>query len=268
VTLNASDALSGVTVVEYSLDGGAWTPYASPVPVSGDGQHELLYRATDAAGNVETLKSAIIKIDSVRPTVIVSGLADGQLYGDSQDVRVTFQAVDPLSGIASTIGTLDGNPYASGTLQAMFELYLGLHELTVTATDNAGNSTTTTVRFFVTTSLRDMQFLLDRFKATSWLSANAHKKLSNKLTAARQAEADGNDTRAINLLKQFKALAADTALVPNAEVRATLIRDADAMIIRLGGSPTYAGVKANEGKRFGVAGRLPGDETRLHRDGF
>ncbi len=268
VTLSAADAGSGVTAVQWSLDGGAWTPYTAPVAVTGDGQHELLYRATDAAGNTETLKSAIIKIDSARPTVIVSGLAQGQLYGDSQDVRVTFQAADPLSGIASTVGTLDGNPYASGTLQAMFELYLGLHELNVTATDRAGNVTTTTVRFFVTTSFRDMQFLLDRFKATSWLSANAHKKLSNKLTAARQAEADGNDTRAINLLKQFKALAADTALVPNAEVRAVLIRDADAMIVRLGGSPTHAGIKANGGNRFGIAGRLPEDVTRLYRDRF
>ena len=63
-------------------------------------------------------------------------------------------------------------PYANNTLQAMFELSLGLHELTVTATDKAGNQTTSSVRFFVTTSFRDMQNLLDRFKATSWLSAN------------------------------------------------------------------------------------------------
>ncbi|HEX6683052.1 MAG TPA: hypothetical protein VF062_09670, partial [Candidatus Limnocylindrales bacterium] len=216
------------------------TPYTAPVPVSGDGEHELLYRATDAAGNVETLKSAILKIDGVRPTVIVSGLADGQLYGDSQDVRVTFQAVDPLSGIASTIGTLDGRSYQSGTLQAMFELNLGLHELVVTATDNAGNVTTTSVRFFVSTSLRDMQALLDRFKATGWLSANAHKQLTAKLSAARKAEAAGNDAKAIVQLKAFRALAADAALVPNEEVRAVLVRDADAMIARLGGSPNAA----------------------------
>ena len=95
VVLAATDAGAGVAKLEWSLDGGSWTPYTEPVNISGDGQHELLYRATDGAGNVETLKSAILKIDGNQPTVIVAGLADGQLYGDSQDVRVTFQAVDP-----------------------------------------------------------------------------------------------------------------------------------------------------------------------------
>ena len=53
----------------------------------------------------------------------------------------------------------------------MYELNLGLHELVVTATDKAGNQTTSNVRFFVTTSFRDMQNLHDRFKATGRLSA-------------------------------------------------------------------------------------------------
>jgi len=266
VTLAAGDAGSGVTGTQWSLDGGPWTPYTAPVSVAGNGEHELLYRSIDAAGNVETLKSAILKIDGVRPTVIVSGLADGQLYGDSQDVRVTFQAVDPLSGVASTLATLDGSPYASGTLQAMFELDLGLHELVVTATDKAGNVTVANVRFFVTTSFRDMQFLLDRFKATSWLSANAHKKLKAKLDAARLAEAGGNDAKAINQLLAFRALALDPVLVTNTEVRDVLVRDADAMITRLGGTPpSAAGLKANSGNALRGTGRLDEDATRLNR---
>ena len=105
VTLAATDAGAGVATMEWSLDGGPWTPYTGPVTVSGNGPHELLYRATDGAGNVETLKSAIIQIDADAPTVLVSGLADGQLYGDSQDVRVSWQAVDPLSGLRSVVGT-------------------------------------------------------------------------------------------------------------------------------------------------------------------
>ena len=111
VTLTSTDAGSGVGELEYSLDGGAWTPYTAPVDVTGDGEHDLRYRATDAAGNVETIKSAVITIDATKPTLLVGGLADGQLYGDSQDVRVTFQAVDPTSGIRSVVGTLDGRAY-------------------------------------------------------------------------------------------------------------------------------------------------------------
>jgi cytochrome c len=220
------------------------------VDISGDGQHELLYRATDRAGNAESLRSAVVRIDGTKPTLLVSGLADGQLYGDSQDVRVSWQAVDPTSGIATTSATLDGRPYANGALLALYELPLGLHELTATATDKAGNSTSTTVRFYNATSFRDMQNLLDRFKATGRLSTKAHKQLSAKLAAVRASEAAGNDRRAAQQLTAFKALAGDTALVTDADVRAALVRDADAMIARLGGTAK-------------VAGRLAGDPTRI-----
>ncbi|NJC16218.1 PKD repeat protein/glucose/arabinose dehydrogenase/type 1 glutamine amidotransferase [Micromonospora profundi] len=264
VVLTSTDAGSGVKSVEWSLDGGAWTPYSEPIEVTGDGQHELLFRSTDKAGNAETLKSAVLRIDGTKPTLLVSGIADGQLYGDSQDVRVSWQAVDPTSGIASVVGTLDGKAYASGTLQAMYELPLGLHELTVTATDKAGNKTTSAVRFFVTTSFRDMQNLLDRFKATGRLSAKAHKDLTKKLDAVRKAEAAGNDNKALKELDAFRKLAADTKLVTEAEIRDVLVRDADAMTVRLGGTPaSNAGVKANKGKPVKGAGRLGDDVTRL-----
>jgi len=233
------------------------------VDVTGDAGHELLYRATDNAGNVETVKSAVLTIDATKPILLVGGIADGQLYGDSQDVRVTFQAVDPTSGVKSVVGTLDGRAYQNNTLQAMYELNLGMHELVVTATDQAGNQTTSNVRFFVTTSLRDMQNLHDRFKATGRLSAQAHRQLSNRLTAIRQAEAGGNDARAIRLLGAYKELVADPALVTDPEVRAALTRDADAMIVRLGGQPGAAGAAANGGKPLTGTGRLPGDPTTV-----
>ncbi|MEV0807535.1 ThuA domain-containing protein [Micromonospora sp. NPDC050200] len=265
VVLTSTDAGSGVKLLEWSLDGGAWTAYTAPVEVTGDGAHELLYRATDAAGNVETLKSAVVRIDGTKPTLLVSGIADGQLYGDSQDVRMSWQAVDPTSGIKTTTGVLDGRSYANNTLQAMYELPLGLHELTVTATDRAGNATTSTVRFFVTTSFRDMQNLLDRFKATGRLSTKAHQQLSSKLGAARTAEAAGNDATAVKLLTEFRTLVAKPGLIGEAEIRDVLTRDADAMIVRLGGEATRAGVTANDGRPVQGAGRLADDPTRIAR---
>ncbi|MFF5217139.1 ThuA domain-containing protein [Micromonospora sp. NPDC000442] len=263
VVLTSTDAGSGVALLEWSLDGGDWTPYTEPIEISGDGDHELLYRATDTAGNAETLKAAVVRIDGTKPTLLVSGIADGQLYGDSQDVRVSWQAVDPTSGIATVVGQLNDRPYVSGTLQAMYELPLGLHELTVTATDKAGNATSTTVRFFVTTSFRDMQNLLDRFKATGRLTNKAYNQLSKRLSNARTAEAAGNDKRAINQLTAFRTLAGDAELVGEAEIRDVLIRDADAMIVRLGGSASKAGVRANDGESVKGTGRLGGDPTRL-----
>ena len=172
-----------------------------------------------------------------------------------------------VSGIRSVTGSLDGGAYTSGTLQAMYELDLGMHELVVVGTDNAGNATTSTVRFFVTTSFRDMQNLLDRFKATSRLTNKAYTQLSDQLAKARKAEANGNDAKALKELATFRGLLT-AKLVPEAEVRDTLIRDADAMTVRLGGTPPdNAGVKANAGTSLKGTGRLDEDPNRLKKNG-
>jgi regulation of enolase protein 1 (concanavalin A-like superfamily) len=235
VTLSTVDAVSGVAGTEYALDGGAWTPYTQPVNVTGDGTHTLAYRSTDQAGNLEAQKAATIKIDATRPTVLISGIADRQIYGDSQDLRISWQAVDSTSGLKTVTGTLDGNAYLSGTLQSLFELGLGIHSLSVTAVDRAGNQTVQTVTFGVDTSFRDMANLIDRFRAVGWLSQASAKKLQAQLTKARTAEASGNDAKAVRELRTFRDLATDAATVPMAEVRQVLARDTDAMIAKLSG---------------------------------
>jgi cytochrome c len=233
VTLSAADDTSGVAGTEYSVDGGAWTPYTGPVDVSGDGTHTVAYRSSDKAGNAETEKAATIKIDGTLPTVLVSGIADGQVYGDSQDLRISWQAVDTTSGVRTLRGTLDGAGYNSGVLQALYELPLGTHALKVTAVDNAGNRTVQTVTFGITTSTRDLANLVDRFHAVGWLNQATANALQSQLTKARKAEANGNDAKTITLLRKFRTTATDPATVPVAEVRQALARDTDAMIARL-----------------------------------
>jgi PKD repeat protein/type 1 glutamine amidotransferase len=256
VTLSAADATSGLAATEYKLDDGAWTPYTEPVNVSGDGEHTVLYRSTDQAGNVETDKAATVKIDASGPTVLVSGVADGQLYGDSQDVRIGWQATDATSGLQTVSGTLDDRPFLSGTLQALYELSLGRHRIAVTATDKAGNQTSVPVEFFTATSLRDMANLIDRFRATGRLTQATANKLQNQLTKARLAEATGKDARAIKELEKFKTM---TAAVSGTEVTDTLVRDANAMIVRLGGTP--AGLRPSEVKALQGTGWVKGDAT-------
>jgi PKD repeat protein len=63
VTLSAADdAGSGVAATEYRVDGGAWTAYSAPFTVSRNGTHVVEYRSTDRAGNVESVRSATLKI--------------------------------------------------------------------------------------------------------------------------------------------------------------------------------------------------------------
>jgi len=53
--LTASDATSGVAMTEYRIDDGVWVPYnlLDPPVVSALGAHEVSFRSTDVAGNVE-----------------------------------------------------------------------------------------------------------------------------------------------------------------------------------------------------------------------
>ncbi|TBN56436.1 alfa-L-rhamnosidase [Glaciihabitans arcticus] len=59
ITINATDAASGVALTEYSVDGAAFVTLPSAnrtITVTGGGGHVLRFRSTDAAGNVEETK--------------------------------------------------------------------------------------------------------------------------------------------------------------------------------------------------------------------
>lgn len=63
VTLSATDAGgSGVDRTEYSLDGGPYLAYTTPVIVDALGYHTLAHRATDKAGNTSAAKQVSFTI--------------------------------------------------------------------------------------------------------------------------------------------------------------------------------------------------------------
>ncbi|APU16158.1 ThuA domain-containing protein [Actinoalloteichus fjordicus] len=230
VELTASDEGSGVARTEWSLDGGDWTAYTEPVTVTGEGPHSVLYRTVDVAGNVEDEKAATILIDPTAPTLLVAGVADGRVYGDATDLVLSWHAEDATSGIDSVVGTLNSTELASGEYVPLHRLSLGIQELSVTATDRAGNTTEQSVSFATTTSTRDISQLIDRFRATNRLSLTATTQLRTQLTTARLAEAGGDDFATIAELQTLQTLVGDTSLVTAGDVRSTLDRDIQAVI--------------------------------------
>jgi beta-xylosidase len=62
VTLAAADAHSGVTGLEYRLDGGSWRAYGGPFTVAAVGGHIVEHRARDRAGNLENAREATFGI--------------------------------------------------------------------------------------------------------------------------------------------------------------------------------------------------------------
>jgi hypothetical protein len=81
VTLNPTDAGSGVSDTLYQVDGGTaqhGTSVLIPAPSNGsnDGTHTVSFQSVDAAGNVETPHSVTVKIDATPPACASCSAAD------------------------------------------------------------------------------------------------------------------------------------------------------------------------------------------------
>jgi hypothetical protein len=74
VVLTAS-AGAGVLATEFSLDGGAFQPYAGPLAVAALGEHAIEYRSTAADGAIETAKKASFTVVAPPPACAEPHLA-------------------------------------------------------------------------------------------------------------------------------------------------------------------------------------------------
>jgi len=152
LSLSAADPVSGGTasgieVIEYDIDSGAFEVYTSSFGLSA-GIRSVYYRSRDKAGNEEPASSAVFHVDGANPLTSfnISGqpyIVDGTHYVTSQSV-LSFAAVDPLtdgvaSGVLITKYRLDGGAWqvytASITIPAE-----GLHKLDYYSIDNVQNA--------------------------------------------------------------------------------------------------------------------------------
>jgi len=103
------DGNADVAGTYYTLDGGAKQTYSSSFTVSGAGTHTIAFWSVDQAGNVETVKSQSISIDTAAPstTGTMSGTqsSSGSYIGSA---TVTLAASDAISGVGATYYTIDG----------------------------------------------------------------------------------------------------------------------------------------------------------------
>lgn len=107
LTLEATDAMSGVDYIEYKIDSAAWITYSAPFNVSDFGSHTVHYRSIDLVGNVEGTQTVWIVVNATSLTY--SGDTTGQ-YSDPVTVEATLidmASQQPISSktITFTIGT-------------------------------------------------------------------------------------------------------------------------------------------------------------------
>jgi hypothetical protein len=141
VAVTGTDAHSGVERVEWQLDGGAsQNSTANPrtVTVSGDGQHSLLSRVRDVAGNISGWKTSTIRIDATAPR---NTTPTGSSAWRATPYTVVLSGEDDVSGLFEMRYRIDGGAVSSGpsgVLQATVT-GTGSHTLTTWAVDLAGN---------------------------------------------------------------------------------------------------------------------------------
>lgn len=121
-------------IVESALNG---EPYQGGL-ITADGVYQLTVAVTDQAGNT-TDQFLEFVVDQTKPVIQVTGIVpDG-----ANQAPVTPQIEIVEANLAETDLWLDSKPYKIGA--AIPEP--GWHELTISASDKAGNSETVTVRF-------------------------------------------------------------------------------------------------------------------------
>ena len=122
---------------------------ASQIPTLGTPErvYYIRVRAQDSMGNLSDWSNGStnpykITVDNTPPVVTITTPAEGAKYILGETVLADWTATDALSGIASATGTVpSGSPIDTGTV--------GTKTFEVTATDNAGNSTTEKVTYSV-----------------------------------------------------------------------------------------------------------------------
>jgi hypothetical protein len=138
ISVSGSDALSGLAVARLSLDPNAnSTTWPSSISLSSDGTYVVWYGADDVAGNRRDYSGKYIYIDTTPPTLTSSfaGTLGANGWYISQAV-VSTTSMDATSGVYTVLISDNGGAGKPSPVT----LGNGVHNLTITATDIAGNS--------------------------------------------------------------------------------------------------------------------------------
>lgn len=137
-----------------TVDEKKYYQYTAAISGFAVGTNTLVFTAVDAAGNKSTSTTLNVRCDNVAPSLELVSIDDetaydgrGKLVNGTKDVKFIVKATDEASGIASVkYGNVDGTPVEGQSGQYSFTIKsksLATMDVNATATDQAGNTTTT-----------------------------------------------------------------------------------------------------------------------------
>lgn len=104
VTLQSSDARSGVASITYRIGAASAKAYAGPFLVDAEGETTVGFNAVDVAGNVERVRTAVVRIDRTAPVSVMNAT---EPFADFTR-RVTISSTDGGSGSFATYYSING----------------------------------------------------------------------------------------------------------------------------------------------------------------
>lgn len=135
-----------------TVDGKEYYQYTAAISGFAVGTNTLVFTAVDAAGNKSTSTTLNVRCDNVDPSLELVSIDDetaydgrGKLVNGTKDVKFIVKATDEASGIASVkYGNVEGTADQSGQYSFTIKSKsLATMDVNATATDQAGNTTTT-----------------------------------------------------------------------------------------------------------------------------
>ena len=135
--------------------------------------------------------------DTTAPVISVT-MPAAKTYWHSDQLKLAFGATDTPAGVLSVTGKIDSKAVKNGQVFDLRTLKVGSHTFTATATDRAGNSTSKSVTFKITATvkslIRSVNLYYGEHKITrsslknrllSWLNAAEYYRAHSKYRAAR-----------------------------------------------------------------------------------
>src|SRR5574341_659025 len=204
--ITASDMLSGVASIFYTIDGSL--PYVSysttaGINLSTEGIHTIEYSSMDNASNAEIVKNTSVKLDFTAPEVSIGRPMSGN-YLHSDIIILNFSGTDRLSGVFSLKAAIDGVQVENAEKFDMLSLPAGDHKFSVQVSDAAGNAAAGSVYFRVISNIDSTIGLTERAIRERWItSEDTASSLTSKLTSAKLKMEAGQKEKANNFIKAY-----------------------------------------------------------------
>lgn len=143
ITIDTGSKVTGSSITKTEISGGYQCTY-TPAAALTDGSHTLKFDASDNDGNAAATAQITLKIDTVPPTLNLTGPANN-LKTNNANVTVSGTTNDATSSpVTVKVNGKAVTVNANGTFSTTVTLSEGTNTITIVATDSAGKATTVT----------------------------------------------------------------------------------------------------------------------------